>query len=90
MINFLGLISLVYLFVESDISNSVKELFQISNDSSYINKYQWFILKLVNCCMCSGFWFGLIYYHDILLAALTSISAEILYLMIEKIKYNNE
>lgn len=37
-----------------------------------------FIIRLLNCAMCSGFWIGLIFTFDIQLAAIISILSEFL------------
>jgi len=42
------------------------------------SKTKQFIHKLIYCCLCSGFWIGLIFSGSILKAALISVIAEII------------
>ena len=78
IIYFISLLCLTYLFTEgAEPIQWIKSFFKVSNDSEYINSYQWFFLKLFNCNMCFGFYVGLIYYNDLLLGCLVSIASEI-------------
>jgi hypothetical protein len=45
--------------------------------------YEWkpikqFIFRLITCCLCSGFWIGLIYTQSIILASIISVVSEII------------
>lgn len=79
-IKFLGLIAFTWLFVEGSAPiEFLKKLAGIHNGSEISAKklVKHVVRKLVNCALCSGFWIGLIYYQDILLACLTAIGSEI-------------
>lgn len=85
MKEFIGLICLTYLFVDSSIMQKIKHLFGISNLDSPTRKIQIFFQELLNCCMCSGFWIFLLCYQDLYLAAIGSILTETLKRIIDKI-----
>ena len=48
-------------------------------DSLKFGAVKSFINELINCAMCMSFWIGLIYTHNLMLAAIVSILAEIIY-----------
>ncbi len=77
-INFIGILAMTWLFVTGASSiQFIKNFLKVGNTS--IPKYLILniVQKLINCSMCSGFWIGLIYYQDFLMACIVSISAEI-------------
>jgi len=84
-IKFIGLLCLVYLFIEgSGPIQFLKKLLNIHNDSDSNNITLIVLKKLVNCSLCSGFWLGLLYYFElipsfVLIASFASVSAEIFY-----------
>lgn len=85
LITFISLLCLVYLFVKgAEPIQYLKSKLNIACDSQYQHPIQWFILKLVNCALCSGFWIGLIFYQTILLACLVSVGSELLYRTMNK------
>lgn len=65
---------LTYLFVYAEPIILIRQYLNISTDSD--NKYIRFIARLLGCCLCSGFWIGLIITQNIYLAAATAITAE--------------
>lgn len=85
VINFLGILCAVYLFTTgAQPIQDIKRYFKVSNDSAYLNKYQYFLLTLLNCSLCFGFYVGLFYYQSILLAAIVSVSSELLTIFLNK------
>lgn len=86
MVEFIGLCCLVFLFaVGAEPIQDIKRMFDVADDSDYKNPYQYFILKLLNCSLCSGFWIGLIFYQSWLMAGCVSIASEILTRIINKL-----
>lgn len=76
-IKFIGLIFFTWLMVKGAAPvRFVKEFFGVSNDSTPKKLPAQLIQKFVNCSKCMGFWIGLIYYQDVLLACIVSLSAE--------------
>ena len=76
---FISLCCLVFLFaVGAEPIQDIKTKFSVGPLDEYMSPIQWFIAKLLNCSLCSGFWIGLIFYQSILLACLVSVAAEIL------------
>ncbi len=79
MINYLGLCCLVFLFAQgAEPIQHIKGWFHVASDSEYRNKFQYFFVKLLNCSLCAGFYFGIAYYQNILFACLVSIGSEII------------
>jgi len=77
-LNFLGLIILIWLFVEGAAPIQwLKRQLKVDNYSKTDNVILLLILKLVNCSLCSGFWIGLIYYQNILYACIVAFCAEV-------------
>ena len=78
IINFIGILSLTWLFTTgASVIQFAKNFLTIGNLSSPKGLTLTLIQKLINCSMCSGFWIGLIYYQNFLLACIVSISAEL-------------
>ena len=48
-------------------------------DYMQFGKVKAFIYRLINCCLCSGFWIGLILTGSILQAAMVAVVAEFIY-----------
>jgi len=74
LIKVLGAAAITILFVTSEPTNRIKELMGFT---AFDNQgWKGFLSRLMNCCMCSGFWVGLILTQDIYLAAIVAITAE--------------
>lgn len=77
-IKFIGLIFFTWLFAEGSAPlQMLKELINLGEKSEPKNTWIMVLKEGVNCSKCSGFWIGLIYYQDILLACIVSIASEI-------------
>ena len=78
IINFIGILSVTWLFTTgASAVQFLKNFGNIGNMSSPKNLTLQIIQKLVNCSMCSGFWIGLAFYQNFLMACCVSISAEL-------------
>ena len=74
LITILGLASLTNLWIHSEPTNFFKEwLYKGVNNRDSL--WHW---RLINCALCTGFWLGLLITWNILLAALVSVSAELI------------
>lgn len=74
-INYLGLLAMVWGIVTGfGAAQFFKDyVFGMVN----VNKWYWMLPKeLLSCCLCLGFWVGLVYYQSIPMACLFSVSAE--------------
>jgi hypothetical protein len=80
MILIIKIAALSFLFVTAEPLILLKR-FCGFKDEDYMkfNKTKAFIHRLINCCLCSGFWIGLILTGSIYDAALISIISEIIY-----------
>jgi hypothetical protein len=72
VITILGLASITNLWIHSEPSNHFR-MWLYKDIKNKDHKWHW---RLINCSLCVGFWIGLIFTLDILLAALVSVSAE--------------
>jgi len=85
-INFIGLIVLVWMFVDgAGPVQFIKEQLNVHNDTKSSKVVILLISKLINCALCSGFWIGLLYYQSLELAAIVSVTSEIFYRFITKL-----
>jgi len=86
ILNFIGLVILIWLFVQGAAPIQwIKKQFNVHNGSNTNNVIKLIILKLINCSLCSGFWFGLAYYQSLEMAAITGLSAELFHRLINKV-----
>lgn len=86
IVTYISICCLVFLFaVGAEPIQDIKTKFSIGPTDQYISPIQWFITKMINCSLCSGFWIGLIFYQSILLACLVSVGSEILTRIIIKL-----
>lgn len=77
-INFIAILAITWLFTTGAGSvQFIKDFFKVGNMSTPKGLTMAVIQKLINCSMCSGFWIGLAYYQNFLMACIVSISAEI-------------
>lgn len=83
-IKFLGLLCLTWMIVEGAGSiQFFKKLLRVHPANPAKDLTRQVITKLLNCCLCTGFWVGLFYYlfagydNYILAACLTSVGAEL-------------
>lgn len=78
VVYFIGLLAMVWLFVTGAESiDFIKEILKVHSATKTNNVVLKVISKLVNCCLCSGFWFGLVYYQSFTMACLVSVSSEV-------------
>lgn len=77
IIKFLGLLCMVWLFTTGSAPiQFIKEFLGLHEDSNTKNVFKKVVIKLINCDLCSGFWFGLAVYQNIWMACIVSICAE--------------
>jgi hypothetical protein len=85
LIFFFGLLCATWLFTDAaEPIYWVKTFFGITNDDQPKQTWKIFLQRLVNCGLCTGFWFALIFYKHILIAALFSVIAEIFVKLMNK------
>lgn len=78
IINFISLLCLTWLFVEGAASvQFIKQLAKVHPDHMGKDLTRQVLTKLFNCALCTGFWVGLFYYQNFILACLVSVAAEI-------------
>lgn len=94
-IKFLGLLCATWLFTEgAGPVQFAKRLLDIRAADQPKSLTKQIIRELVNCALCSGFWFGNLYYgisgyqHWFLMGCLTSVAAELFARIINHI-FNN-
>ena len=86
MLTIIELTCLSYLFVVAEPLTLFKRLIGFKEENYFeYGKVKKFFHRLLNCCMCSGFWIGLIATGNIGTAAIISITSEILYRIMNKI-----
>jgi hypothetical protein len=81
MIELIGLAALCWMFAESFepiqyLKKNLYPCYDLSDPSYWSGGIMYWFVKFINCSLCSGFWFGLIYFEDIFKAAIVSIIAE--------------
>jgi len=91
MLEFTGLICLTYLLIHAEPVQSIKRFLMLSPEtkveqlSGYPYDFHRTMITLFNCAMCLGFWVGLAYYHEILMACCVSLSAEVLNILMSRL-----
>lgn len=75
--DFVGLCCGIYLAVEAHPIQVLKAKTGFTPDSN--NKVVSYLAMMFDCCLCLGFWVGLVFYMDILTASIVSICSEFLY-----------
>lgn len=86
IIKFIGVLLLVIYFVDlAQPIQFIKKILNIHPTTKSESPTTHAIVKLVSCAKCSGFWIGLIIYHDIWMALIVSISSEILHRLSKKL-----
>jgi len=82
----LGIASMSVLFVVAEPLIISKHMVfkMIWGKKDYTNSFIW---KLINCCLCSGFYIGLIFTQDIYQASIISILSELIYKKINEFKW---
>lgn len=74
-INYLGLLAMVWGIVTG--FGSVQFVKEFVYEKVNGKKWCWLLIKeLFDCCLCLGFWVGLIYYQSLPMACLFSVSSE--------------
>ena len=85
-IKFIGILCATWLFVVGAKPIAfIKDQLKLGNLDEPKPIIMKAIRSLINCSMCSGFWIGLAYYQDFLMACIVSIAAEIFARMINLI-----
>lgn len=82
--NIIGFICLVVVFVTFEPLNKLRREFE---DEIEDDVFFYFCYKLLTCAKCAGLWFGLFFFWNIYIAAIISISSELIYRRI--INFNN-
>lgn len=77
IIQFIGLCCFVYLLVEASPIQAIKAKIGFTPNSKYSAVS--YLASMADCCLCLGFWVGLVFYMDVLTASIVSICSEILY-----------
>jgi hypothetical protein len=74
LIKLIGLACFTYLMVNSEPTSRLKSWvgFDVMDDQGW----KGFISRLLDCCLCSGFWIGLIATGSILYASIVAVMAE--------------
>jgi hypothetical protein len=85
-INFIGLLCLTWLITTGAAPiQFIKEFIGIAeNPKGLIRKIA---SKLFNCDLCLGFWIGLLFYQNILIACIFSLSCEIFGRILDKLGF---
>lgn len=79
ILEILGIICLGILFVEAEPLIKIKRLIGFKEEEYYDQPEWWkFIYRLITCVACSTFWIGLIITGNFYIAAITSISGDII------------
>ena len=77
-LNFIGLVIAVWLFVDGAAPIQwIKKQLNIDSGTKTENIVLLLIMKLVNCALCSGFWFGLAYYQTWEMACIVAFTSEL-------------
>lgn len=71
-----------WLWVTSEPTIRLRHWFGIDAEKTGI---MGFLGRLCDCCACSGFWIGLLFSWDPHITVFTSITAEVIYRMINRI-----
>ena len=75
-INFIGLLCLTWLITTGAAPiQFVKEFLGVHENPKGL--FKTIISELINCDLCLGFWIGLAFYQNILIACIFSLSCEI-------------
>lgn len=74
--NIIALSCLSVIAAKSAITSKIKHIFYVDILDQPSNIILQFIQELINCCMCVGFWIGLLYTQSVLMAAIISILSE--------------
>jgi len=83
----LGLAAISFLFaVGAEPIQLLKHKLNILNVEDHNPEWKNFIIKLINCSLCSGFWIGLLFTQSLYSAAIISILSELICIQINKNK----
>ena len=79
LIKIIGLSCMTYLFVNSEPLILIKRGLGFKEEEYYdYGKIKGFIYRLITCCLCSGFWIGLIFTLNIYEACVIAIISELI------------
>jgi hypothetical protein len=85
IVKLMGLLSLTWLFVEgAKPPQFLKSFLGIGNEQNPKDLTRLIFQALLNCCLCTGFWVGLIAYQNLNMAGIFSISVEAFSRIIKK------
>ena len=77
IITHLGLAAISFLFASgAEPIQLLKHKFNLLTIEDHNPEWKNFLIKLINCSLCSGFWVGLIFTQSLYSAAIISILAE--------------
>lgn len=74
LVEIIALASLTNLFVHSEPTNKLKHFIYNKLKRSEDD----FIFRLISCCLCSGFWIGLLFTFSLYQAAIIAVFAELI------------
>ena len=85
ILEILGIACMSVLFVVAEpmIISKMMVFKMIYGKKDYTRSFVW---KLITCCLCSGFWIGLVITHNIYTASIISIVSELIYKKINEFK----
>lgn len=87
MINFIGLIAVIYLFLNAEPIEWIRKFLMLSEETKAEKEWHTALITLFNCALCTGFWIGLYWYHSVMWAAMLSVAAEVFTVIMRK--FNN-
>ena len=80
MILIIKIAALSFLFVTAEPMILFKRFIGFKEEQyMQFSKTKAFIHRLINCCLCSGFWIGLIITHTVYDAALIAVLSELIF-----------
>jgi len=77
MIHLIGLAILSWMFAEGfEPIQLIKYKLKLNDPDIYYGGLVYWIVKAINCSLCTGFWTGLIFFQDPFKGAIVSVVAE--------------
>lgn len=88
VIEYLALLVFTWMFVTGAASvQFIKNVCGVGPDSKPKHVVLKVLKELFNCCLCSGFWVGIIFYQSILMGCLVSFGSEVFHRITSKLMY---
>lgn len=85
-VKFIGLICFTWLFTTGAAPiQFIKNFFGVGDKSTPKDVTRLLLQKLLNCSLCMGFWFGLIFYQNLWMACIISLTSEATHKVITKL-----